>query len=346
MFAGLTGKNASVLNHEAFIDFQEWFDSSVWKLSSAGVPVDAHVKLLSQKRVGPLQKVCMREQQENGYNLSDLTVEELQSRLSALYHDAKLKFTDAVLLMSFRREHLAQDITKFRTYALHSSFANSIDPASESAVYAQQIRVYAQGLRWTQNEQLFIPNWENLRFDCFESVHKHPFSGHLGAQRTLQRLSYTTGLIWPVNFRVGCLNVIRVKGFTLYAKNLLASCIILTFLTVVGNPSLWILLLIYQRPRWETTQSGSVWTVSKMVHLKALTKTVTAPELARIFRDEIFRLHGLPDSIVSDRCPRFTASFWSQLHKLLGVSLNLSTRDHPQSDGQTENANGILADTL
>jgi hypothetical protein len=43
-----------------------------------------------------------------------------------------------------------------------------------------------------------------------------------------------------------------------------------------------------------------------MVHLKAINKTITAPELARVFRDEIFRLHGLPSNIVSDRDPRFT----------------------------------------
>jgi hypothetical protein len=83
-----------------------------------------------------------------------------------------------------------------------------------------------------------------------------------------------------------------------------------------------------------------------MGHLKASTKTVAAPELACAFRDEIFRWHGLPDSTVSDRDPRFTAPFWSQLHKLLGVSLNVSTRDHPQFDGQTERANGIIEDTL
>jgi hypothetical protein len=101
-----------------------------------------------------------------------------------------------------------------------------------------------------------------------------------------------------------------------------------------------------------TTSLGydSIWVcvdrLSKMVHLKAINKTITASELARVFRDKIFRLHGLPSNIVSDRDPRFTAAFWSQLHQLLGVKLHIPTRDHPQSDGQTENANGILENTL
>jgi hypothetical protein len=94
----------------------------------------------------------------------------------------------------------------------------------------------------------------------------------------------------------------------------------------------------------------SIWVcvdrLSKMVHLKAITKTVTAPELARIFCDELFRLHGLPSNILSERDPWFTATFWKHLHKVLGEDLHMSTRDHPQSDGQTENANCILEDTL
>jgi hypothetical protein len=62
-----------------------------------------------------------------------------------------------------------------------------------------------------------------------------------------------------------------------------------------------------------TTSLGydSIWVCvdcfSKMVHLKAINKTIIALELARIFRDEIFCLHGLPNNIVSDRDPRFTA---------------------------------------
>jgi hypothetical protein len=72
--------------------------------------------------------------------------------------------------------------------------------------------------------------------------------------------------------------------------------------TSLGNDSLWV----------------CVERLSKMVHLKAVTKIVTAAELARIFRDKVHCLHGLPTNIVSDRDPRFTASFWSQLHNFCG----------------------------
>jgi hypothetical protein len=69
------------------------------------------------------------------------------------------------------------------------------DKASKSAVSSSQLRVDAQGLFWTSNEQLFIPNWNNLHYECFESVHKHPFAGHFGAQRTLKKA--TQLYYWP-----------------------------------------------------------------------------------------------------------------------------------------------------
>jgi hypothetical protein len=56
-------------------------------------------------------------------------------------------------------------------------------------------------------------------------------------------------------------------------------------------------------------------------------------DLAVIFAKEIWRLHGLPSDIVSDRDTRFTSHFWQELSKHLGINLSMSTAFHPQSDG-------------
>ena len=86
--------------------------------------------------------------------------------------------------------------------------------------------------------------------------------------------------------------------------------------------------------------------MSKMVHLVAIAQNITATQVAQIYQDGIFALHGLPDDMISDRDTKFTSAFWRNLQKLLGTNLNMSTAFHPQTDGQTERMNGVLEDML
>ncbi|KAG3051362.1 hypothetical protein PI125_g26300 [Phytophthora idaei] len=83
-----------------------------------------------------------------------------------------------------------------------------------------------------------------------------------------------------------------------------------------------------------------------MVHLAAVPAEVTAVQTARLFVDMVFKHHGMPLDIVSDRGPRFTARFWQEVFTLLGTQLSMSTGDHPQTDGQTERVNRVLGDLL
>jgi len=62
---------------------------------------------------------------------------------------------------------------------------------------------------------------------------------------------------------------------------------------------------------------------------------ITAVGVANAFVTEVFRHHGVPRDIVSDRDPRFTSAFWQELMQYLGVKLSMSTAFHPRSDGQT-----------
>jgi hypothetical protein len=86
--------------------------------------------------------------------------------------------------------------------------------------------------------------------------------------------------------------------------------------------------------------------LSKMVHVAACTKTVTAERLAELFEQEVFKHHGIPKGIVSDRDVRSQSDFWKSFNGKLGIKLNMSTAKHPLTDGQTARANGILEDTL
>lgn len=83
-------------------------------------------------------------------------------------------------------------------------------------------------------------------------------------------------------------------------------------------------------------------TFSKYAHFIALAHPYTAHQIAQLYLDQIYKLHGMPESLVSDRDPIFTSHVWKELFKLQKVELRMSTAHHPQSDGQTERVNQCL----
>ena len=72
----------------------------------------------------------------------------------------------------------------------------------------------------------------------------------------------------------------------------------------------------------------------------------SAPDMARLFLDHVFRLHGLPHTIVSDFCSQFISTFWEHLTSSLRIKRKLSTAHHPETDAQTERANQDLKNYL
>ena len=69
--------------------------------------------------------------------------------------------------------------------------------------------------------------------------------------------------------------------------------------------------------------------LSKYAHLFSLQNPFTASTVAQIFMDQVFKLHGMPHSIVSDHDPTFTSNFWQELFKLQGTQLHLILAYHP-----------------
>ena len=86
--------------------------------------------------------------------------------------------------------------------------------------------------------------------------------------------------------------------------------------------------------------------LSKMIHFVATTEETLAEELVRLFRDNIWKLHRLPESVVLDRGPQFAAELTKELNRMLGIKTRLSTAFHPQTDGQTERINQELEQYL
>ena len=88
---------------------------------------------------------------------------------------------------------------------------------------------------------------------------------------------------------------------------------------------------IVQLPKTKTGHDAILVVVdrlSKRVHFIPTTTNATAPEVAKLFFNQVFRLHGLPQVIMSDRDPKFVSKFWQDLLKQLGTKAAMSTAHH------------------
>jgi Integrase zinc binding domain/Integrase core domain/Chromo (CHRromatin Organisation MOdifier) domain len=212
----------------------------------------------------------------------------------------------------------------------------------EGLLYLQQGDGDLQGMR------LVIPPVEAVTTYLLGEAHDSPLSGHLGRDKTfakLQALFVWQGMYEQVNqYVLTCLscqqskksNVLPPgKAKMLPIPNQKWECISMDFIT--GLPK-------------SKQGNDSIWTIvdklSKRVHFLPVKSTITAVQCAELFKDEVFRLHGMPKSILSDRDAKFTSAFWRQFCKILGIKQVLSTPFHPQSDGQSEIANRSIETML
>lgn len=167
--------------------------------------------------------------------------------------------------------------------------------------------------------------------------------GHEGVQRTLHRLRrdfHSPNLRTLVQDYVrACVTCQRYKSEHLHPTGLLLPLPVPT--AVWANIGLD---FIEALPR--VGGKSAILTVvdrfSKYCHFIALVHPHTAESVAQAFFAEIVRLHGVPQSMVSDRDPVFTSSFWRELMRLTGVKLHMTSAFHPQSDGKTEAANKVI----
>jgi len=94
----------------------------------------------------------------------------------------------------------------------------------------------------------------------------------------------------------------------------------------------------------------SIWVIvdrlTKCAHFLPINQKMSLDKLAELYIREIVRLHGVSESIISDRDPRFTSRFWQSLQNTLGTQLKMSSAYHPQTDCQSERTIQSLEDLL
>jgi hypothetical protein len=223
------------------------------------------------------------------------------------------------------------------------------DPKSSHLI--QQLQNKAQtppGYSWLQDElrykgHLYLSKQSKLKSTVLSELHATPTAGHSGFTKTYDRVKrsfFWEGMKQDIRqFVAECEVCQRNKGETVKSPGTLQplpippdiwkdiSMDFITGLPKSGNKS--VIMVVVDR-------------LSKYAHFCALHHPFTASTVAQIFMDQVFKLHGMPNSIVSDRDPTFTSNFWQELFKLQGTQLHLNSAYHPQTDGQTEVVNKCL----
>ena len=195
--------------------------------------------------------------------------------------------------------------------------------------------------------RLYIPADPALHLQVIRSRHDAPAAGHPRREKTFELLSRE--YYWPLmrkdveRYVANCHTCRRIKPrrhalhgtlFPLPVPDHPWRDISIDF--VVGLP--------------ESEGYNAIWVVvdrlSKQRHFVPCSASIDAAGLANLFIRHVFRLHGLPDSITSDRGPQFASHFWTHLCHCLGIQPRLSTAFHPETDGQTERINAAMEEHL
>jgi len=188
--------------------------------------------------------------------------------------------------------------------------------------------------------KVYVLKNEKLKAKIIWLYHDMPVAGHEGQWKTVELV--TRNYWWPGVTRdvgryvEGCDLCQRMKNRTeeLVGKLKLSEVpeklwthltvdFITKLLVVAGKD---VILVVCNR-------------LSKITYFVATTEGTSAEELARLFRDNIWKLHRLPESVISDRGPQFAAELTKELNRMLGIKTRLSMAFYPQMNGQTERIN-------
>jgi len=197
------------------------------------------------------------------------------------------------------------------------------------------------------NDLVYVPDNPDLFLRILNSCHDHPAAGHPGQAATYELVS--RDYWWPkmrhtiARYVRNCDTCARIKPARHAPYGLLKplkvpwrrwSSVSLDLITGLPLSQGFDALLVV------------VECLSKMAHYIPTTTTVDSKGIAKLFFDNVFRLHGIPDSVVSDRGTQFVSEFIRALTSLIGIKQKVSTAFHPQTDGQTERVNAIAEQYL
>lgn len=196
------------------------------------------------------------------------------------------------------------------------------------------------------NERLYIPT-PTLQFEVIRLHHSSPTATHYGPLKVYAELAQY--YYWPAMlqqlrvFTKNCHKCQSIKPTNRHEFGLLRPPDVAT--------SRWSSITMdFITGFRKVGEVDCIWVITdrftKRCHFIPISKSITAEQLAQLFIVEIFRHHGMPLEIISDRDVLFTSRYWKSFFHALGTKLKLSTPAHPKTDGSTERANRSLIQLL
>jgi len=210
----------------------------------------------------------------------------------------------------------------------------------DSQSYEEKGIVYIDG-------RIYIPNNQKIRERILQENHEQVDIGHPGQQRMMKLIKQNYW--WP-----GIKTDIKkyVQGYFKCQQNKIQHMKKAGELHSLKTPEgPWKEISInIIGPLLKSNRKDAIVVIvdqfTKMIRLKATTTNVSSEEIAKIYQDEIWKLHGVPRAILSNRGPQFASRFMEDLMKALGTRRMLSTAYHPQTDRQTEQINQEISTFL
>uniref|UniRef100_A0A2D4IPV6 Gypsy retrotransposon integrase-like protein 1 n=1 Tax=Micrurus lemniscatus lemniscatus TaxID=129467 RepID=A0A2D4IPV6_MICLE len=199
---------------------------------------------------------------------------------------------------------------------------------------------YKQGLAW-QEDKIYVP--QVCRINILKLCHDDKRAGHFGFLKTLHLVKRQ--FWWP---HMRAFIDKYVKGCKECAMSKYRIGKPIGPLQVVAEPTHpWQEIAMDFIVDLPQSQGHTViWTVidmfSKQAHFIPCKSLPSAKQLASLFIKHIYRLHGAPSRIISDRGVQFTAQFWRSFLAILGTSQGLSSAYHPCTNGAAERANALI----
>ena len=195
--------------------------------------------------------------------------------------------------------------------------------------------------------KVYVPKDEDIRREVVRIYHDSPPAGHPGRWKTYELVS--RNYWWPglstfvERYVSGCDTCVRTKNTSHRPVGPLQPN------PVPDGP--WQVVtcdVITQLPESEGYDAifVTVDRLTKMVHLAPTHSTVDAPDTADLFLNLVWKHHGTPKQVISDRGPQFVSRFLKAMFERLGIKGSTSTAYHPQTDGQTERVNQELEQYL